>query len=101
MRIRSKEIEAANIRRVGRVLGAHDGPAGTEDGRVLDVASVLWCTGFHSDFVGTSFRSLLRMVIPCTMRDSLPRPGLYFIGLPFQRDLSSSLLGGVAVTRPW
>jgi len=96
VRIRSKEIEAANIRRVGRVVGTRGGQPALESGGVLDVASVLWCTGFHSDF---------RWVhLPIFAEDGYPlhdaglvtrRPGLYFIGMPFQRDLSSSLLGGV------
>jgi len=50
VRIRSSEIAAAGIQRVGRVVTVHDGRPQTEDGRALDVACVLWCAGFGLDF---------------------------------------------------
>jgi putative flavoprotein involved in K+ transport len=67
-----------------------------EDGRVIEVATVLWCTGFRPDF---SFVDL-----PVFDEDGLPehhrgvvgsQPGLYFLGLWFLSAFTSSLLGGV------
>ena len=96
VRIRSKEIAAAGIQRVGRVVAARDGRPETEDGRTLDVACVLWCAGFGLDFSWVH--------LPIFAPDGYPlheqgrvisEPGLYFVGLPFQRSLSSSTLVGV------
>jgi putative flavoprotein involved in K+ transport len=96
VRIRSKEIAAAGIQRVGRVVAARNGRPLTDDGRALDVACVLWCAGFGLDFSWVH--------LPIFAPDGYPlheqgrvtsEPGLYFVGLPFQRSLSSSTLVGV------
>ena len=50
IRIRPKEITAAGVERVARVAGVKDGLPVLEDGRVLEVANVVWTTGFHHDF---------------------------------------------------
>jgi putative flavoprotein involved in K+ transport len=64
---------------------------------VLDVANVIWCTGFRHDFGWIQ--------LPVTGDHGWPRhergvaldvPGLYFVGLPFQYSFSSMLVGGVA-----
>jgi putative flavoprotein involved in K+ transport len=106
VRIRSREIAAAGIQRIGRVMGSHNGKPTTEEGRVLDVTCVLWCAGFGLDFSWVH--------LPVFAPDGYPlheqgrvmsEPGLYFVGLPFQRSLSSSTLVGVgrdaAVVARW
>ena len=45
-RVRRKDIAAAGIERVPRTAGARDGYPILEDGRVLEVANVIWSTGF-------------------------------------------------------
>jgi putative flavoprotein involved in K+ transport len=45
-----KGILAAGIERVPRVAGVRNGLPLLDDGRVLDVANVIWCTGFASDY---------------------------------------------------
>ena len=96
VRVRSKELKAAGIRRVGRVMGACDGRPVLESGEVLNVTSILWCSGFGLDFSW--------MHLPIFAPDGYPRhergrvasePGLYFVGLPFQHSMSSSLIAGV------
>jgi putative flavoprotein involved in K+ transport len=96
VRIRSREIAAAGIQRVGRVVAARNGRPLTDDGRALDVTCVLWCAGFGLDFSWVH--------LPIFAPDGYPlheqgrvtsEPGLYFVGLPFQRSLSSSTLVGV------
>jgi putative flavoprotein involved in K+ transport len=95
-RVRPKELAAAGVERVPRTVGVRDGLPLLEDGRVMDVATVLWCTGFRPDF---SFIDL-----PVFDRDGAPthhrgvvesQPGLYFLGLWFLSGFTSSLLGGV------
>jgi putative flavoprotein involved in K+ transport len=50
IRVKPKDIIAAGIERVPLVIGVGEGKPQLEDGRVLDVANVVWCTGFGYDF---------------------------------------------------
>jgi putative flavoprotein involved in K+ transport len=63
---------------------------------VLDVANVIWCTGFGKDVSWID--------IPVAGEDGWPEqtrgvvessPGLYFVGLPFLYAFASMLIGGV------
>ena len=95
-RVRRADIRAAGIERVGRTTDVRDGYPVLDDGRTLEVANVIWCTGFVMD--------LSWIDLPVTGDHGFPiqdrgivasQPGLYFIGLPFLHTLSSALLGGV------
>ena len=95
-RVRRRDIAAAGIERVPRTAGARDGLPVLEDGRALEVANVVWCTGYRPDFSWID--------LPVTDDDGQPRhdrgvvagqPGLYFVGLFFQSAVSSALVGGV------
>lgn len=96
IRVKSKALAAAGIERVSRTVGVRDGRPLLDDGRVLDVANVIWCTGFHG---GLSWIDL-----PVFESDGEPRhergiavgePGLYFVGLHFLYSMSSSMIHGV------
>jgi putative flavoprotein involved in K+ transport len=50
MRVKPKDLVAAGVRRVGRTTGVVDGYPQLDDGTVLDVANVVWCTGFGPGF---------------------------------------------------
>ena len=50
IRTKSKELAEAGVERVPRVTRVENGRPVLEDGRVLDVANVIWCTGFRTDF---------------------------------------------------
>ena len=50
IRVRSRELAALGVERVPRVTGVRDGKPLLEDGRALEVANVVWCTGFHPGF---------------------------------------------------
>src|SRR5947207_2287706 len=50
VRTKPCDLTAAGITRVPRVAGVRNGLPLLEDGRVLDVANVVWCTGFHPGF---------------------------------------------------
>jgi putative flavoprotein involved in K+ transport len=93
IRTRLKDLAAAGVEHVPRVVGARDGLPELEDGRVLDVANVVWCTGFRSDFGWID--------LPVFDDDGQPRhyrgvvesePGLSFLGLVFLYSLSSDVL---------
>ena len=95
-RVRRKEIVAAGVERVPRTVGVSDGQPMLEDGRVLSVSNVVWCTGFtpNYDWIDLSFAT--HNGVPVHDRGVVEsHPGLYFVGLLFLYSLSSALLGGV------
>jgi putative flavoprotein involved in K+ transport len=97
VRVKHADLAAAGVQRVAaRTVGARDGQPLLEDGKVLDVTNVVWCTGFRHEFG----------LLPASVigADGWPMedhgvvtvaPGLYFVGLPFQRSFASMLIGGV------
>ncbi|HSC90521.1 MAG TPA: NAD(P)-binding domain-containing protein [Gaiellaceae bacterium] len=97
-RVKPKDFTAAGVERVPRTAGVRDGRPLLEDGRVLDVANVIWCTGFRPDY------GWIDLHLPVVDEDGRPvhdrgvvpgEPGLYFLGLVFLYALSSFLIGGV------
>jgi putative flavoprotein involved in K+ transport len=95
-RVRPKELAAAGVQRVPRTVGASDGLPLLEDGRVLEAASVLWCTGFRPDFGWVDLPVFDRHGLPLHHRGVVgSQPGLFFLGLWFLSGFTSSLLGGV------
>jgi putative flavoprotein involved in K+ transport len=96
VRVKPKDIAAAGIERVPRTVAVRDGSPLLEDGRTLEVANVIWCTGYRPDYSWID--------LPIFDADGAPRhdrgvvadhPGLYFVGAFFLHSLTSSLLGGV------
>ena len=95
-RVRRKALAAAGVECVPRTAGVRDGLPELEDGRVLEVANVIWCTGFVSDFRWIELPILAEDGHPVHDRGvAESEPGLYFVGLVFQYSLSSVLIGGV------
>jgi len=52
-------FERAGVERIPRMMGVQDGKPLLQDGRVLSVANVIWCTGFAPDFLGLPFQYTL------------------------------------------
>jgi putative flavoprotein involved in K+ transport len=95
-RVKPKDLEAAGVARVPRTAGARDGLPVLEDGRVLDVSNVIWCTGFRADFGWIDLPVLGEDGEPVHDRGVVAaEPGLFFVGRPFQFGFTSSLIGGV------
>jgi putative flavoprotein involved in K+ transport len=94
--VRRKDIIAAGIERVPRTIGVMNGNPVLEDGSVLEVSNVIWCTGFTHDYGWIAPPIAIDKGFPIHNRGIVEsRPGLYFIGLRFLYSLSSALLGGV------
>jgi putative flavoprotein involved in K+ transport len=96
VRVKPRWLEEAGVERVPRTVGAVDGRPQLEDGRVLDVANVVWCTGFRKDL------SWIRLPIFDERGEArhevgvvVDEPGLAFVGLPFQYSFASEVLPGM------
>jgi putative flavoprotein involved in K+ transport len=59
VRVRPGDVAEAGVERAQRVVGQVDGRPQLEDGRVLDVANVIWCTGYRPDYSWIALRSFL------------------------------------------
>ncbi len=96
-RIRPSDLAEAGVERVyERTSGIKDGKPVLEGGRVLDVANIVWCTGFRPDFSWIELPVTDADGWPIHQRGVVPEaPGLYFVGLPFLYAAASQLIGGV------
>jgi len=97
IRVKLKDLEHAGIERVARVTGVKDGTPLLADGRTLDVANVIWCTGFRSDL---EWVRLPEVFGPDGKPDqyrgvAASEPGLYFVGLEHLYAAVSDVLPGV------
>jgi putative flavoprotein involved in K+ transport len=97
IRVKRRDLAAVGVKLVPRVRGIENGRPVLDDGQVLDVGNVIWCTGFHP---GLSWIDL-----PIFGSDGEPEhqrgivadePGLYFVGLHFLYSLSSTMIHGVS-----
>ena len=50
IRVKRADLRAAGVQRVARVTGVRDGRPLLADGRTLEVANVIWCSGFEAGF---------------------------------------------------
>ncbi len=96
VRTKPDDLAAAGVERVPRVARVHDGLPQLEDGRVLDVANVIWCTGFDPDLDWIDLPGVAHDD-PATERGVVAdQPGLYFVGLLFMYSVSSAMIHGLA-----
>ncbi|WP_436499627.1 flavin-containing monooxygenase [Actinokineospora sp. HUAS TT18] len=87
-----RDLEHLGVRLTGRVA---DGLR-TADGDQVEASTIVWATGYRSDYTW--------LTVPGAIgTDGHPRheagvgpvPGLYYLGLPYQRTRGSALLGWV------
>ena len=96
IRVKAADLAAAGVQRTPRVEGIKDGRPVLADGRVLDVANVIWCTGFQGGFSWIDLRVVDADDEPMHESGIVPKePGLYFVGLHFLYAMSSSMIHGV------
>jgi putative flavoprotein involved in K+ transport len=96
LRFKRADLAAAGVERTtARASGVRDGKPELDDGTVLDVANVIWCTGFKQDFSWIELPVCGEDGWPQEDRGVVPSaPGLYFAGLAFQYAFSSMLIVG-------
>jgi putative flavoprotein involved in K+ transport len=96
IRVKLKDLAAAEVEQVPRTVGAREGLPELADGRVMDVANVIWCTGFRYDFGWIDLPIFGEDGQPVHRRGiALADPGLSFVGLEFQFAATSDVLPGV------
>jgi putative flavoprotein involved in K+ transport len=96
IRTKEKNLAAAGVQRVPRVSGIERGLPRLADGRVLDVANVIWCTGFDPGFSWIDLPIFDADGEPRHERGVVPgESGLYFVGLHFLYAMSSTMIHGV------
>jgi putative flavoprotein involved in K+ transport len=90
-----RTAKRAGVTMHGRAVGASGRTVVFEDGSTLDVAAVIWATGYRFDHSWID--------LPITDDDGklvhrrgvTDVPGLYFLGLPWQHTRGSALVGWV------
>ena len=96
IRYKGKDLAAAGIERVPRVIGVRGGMPRLEDGRVLEVSNVIWCTGYLPTFSWIDLPVFDDDGQPRHRRGVVPdEPGLYFLGLHFLSSMTSETVTGV------
>ena len=96
VRVKARDLRRAGVVRVGRTVGVAGGQPLLDDGRRLDVANVVWCTGYDPGL------SWLDLPVFDEHGDVIhergvvaSQPGLYFVALKFQHSILSDALIGV------
>lgn len=93
LRVKPKDLVAAGVQRVGRTTGVVDGYPQLEDGTVLKVPNVVWCTGFAPGFSWMDlpvFDEAGDVIHNRGVVDQVP--GLYFTSLKFLYSVLSDTL---------
>jgi putative flavoprotein involved in K+ transport len=96
VRVKPWDLTAAGIERVPRVVGVRNGRPLLADDRVLDIANVIWCTGYHPGFSWIDLPIFGEKGEPMHERGVVSRePGMYFVGLHYLYSMTSATLLGV------
>ncbi len=96
LRIQTKDLAAREVDWVkGRVIGVENGMPVVADRGPLDVATVIWCTGFRQAFGWVDLDIFDERGWPREHRGVVDEaPGLFFAGLGFQSSARSMLIHG-------
>ncbi len=96
LRVRRPDLDRAGVERSeARVQGVSAGKPVLGDGRAIDVANVVWCTGYRPDFRWIELPIVDPDGWPMQSRGVVESaPGLYFLGLLFQYSFTSMLVAG-------
>lgn len=97
LRVKRADLEARGVvRTTARFAGTRKGRPQLDNGRVLEVANVVWCTGFRQVFDWVQLPIFDDRGWPVEYRGvAQDAPGVYFCGLSFQYAFTSMLLLGV------
>lgn len=96
LRVRLPDLDRAGVERHdAKTVGVQEGKPVLADGTVLDVANVIWCTGYRRDYSWIGAPVMGADGYPEEIRGVSPTvPGLYFLGVPFSYAFTSMLVAG-------
>jgi putative flavoprotein involved in K+ transport len=96
-RVKPRDLDRRGVvRHTARMTGVVGGRPVLDDGTVLDVSNVVWCTGFRQVFDWIRLPILNDYGWPVEYRGVVDvAPGLFFCGLSFQYAFSSMVFPGV------
>lgn len=89
-----RALRRKGVRLATRAVEAHNGAVIFADGHQELVAGVLWATGFKVDFSWVDL-PVVHDGAPAHDQGIAALPGIYFLGLPWQRTSGSALIGWV------
>jgi putative flavoprotein involved in K+ transport len=97
IRVKPKQLAAAGVELVPRTAGVQDGLPLLDDGRVMDVASVVWCTGYRPrhDWIDLPVLDEEFDVESDHFGVVASEPGLYRVGRQYLYAFNSHTIGGV------
>jgi putative flavoprotein involved in K+ transport len=97
IRVKPKHLAAAGVEVVPRTVGVQDGLPLLGDARVIDVPTVVWCTGYRSSHDWIDLPVLDEDADLASDHDGVVRaePGLYRVGREFLHAFNSHTVGGV------
>ncbi|GLH96308.1 flavin-containing monooxygenase [Phytohabitans aurantiacus] len=97
LRIKPSDLERRGVTRTpARVTGVVDGQPVLDDGTVLAVSNVVWCTGFRQVFDWIRLPVMDERGWPVEYRGVVDlAPGLFFCGLSFQYAFASMVFPGI------
>jgi putative flavoprotein involved in K+ transport len=90
-----QEIKESTISLRTRLSGVKDKMPMLENGETIATSVIIWCTGHRPNFSWIKECVTDERGWPVTERGVSAMEGLYFIGMPFQYGLTSSLISGV------
>jgi putative flavoprotein involved in K+ transport len=96
LRVRLQDLDRAGVERHDeKTVGVRHGRPMLADGTLLDVANVVWATGYRPDYAFVAADIVGEDGWPVEERGVSPTvPGLYFLGIPFQYAFTSMLVTG-------
>ncbi|GAA3867720.1 NAD(P)/FAD-dependent oxidoreductase [Leifsonia kafniensis] len=95
IRTKLSDLTAAGVRPTSRVAGVSDGKPLLEGDQVLDVANVIWCTGYREEWEWVDAPVFDAAGRPQQLRGVVESaPGLYFLGLEFMFAAASATVTG-------
>jgi putative flavoprotein involved in K+ transport len=95
VRVKSKDLEQAGVVLATKTARVKNGRPVLADGRMPEVANVIWATGFRQNFGWIDLPVLDGDGAPLHERGVATEPGLYFVGLDFMYAATSENVGGV------
>ena len=96
IRVKPRDLVALGVERTPRTTAVANGLPVLADGRILDAANVIWCTGYQPGFSWIQLPAFSDKHEPVHKRGVVTdEPGLYFVGPEFLYSMASGMVQGV------